>query len=284
MLNLNVNPLSHRLIIIFVLFSAFAMLLVPMSIVPIAMAGTRTPAAELKPSAELKLSGELKSTAELNSSVAPKSAAFKSEALKAKTPAKTIVTPTPSGTRAATQLSALLNDMQTYQAQFKQTVYDQNGQVIQRASGRMSLKRPGRFRWETAQPFKQLVLANRNQLWVYDPELQQATHRVLTLQPNNPASILISQKPQLLRQFDIQSLGQQRFVLRPKGKNQVVQRILLQFNGKQLIAMTLINQNNQKNQIEFSQIKINASLSDRYFEFHPPKGTQILQQSSPMKE
>jgi chaperone LolA len=58
------------------------------------------------------------------------------------------------------QLTQLLGNLKTYQADFDQVIQDKRGQTIQESTGRMALKRPGLFRWDTLKPNQQLIIAD----------------------------------------------------------------------------------------------------------------------------
>ncbi|MFK3617120.1 outer membrane lipoprotein chaperone LolA, partial [Coxiella burnetii] len=92
---------------------------------------------------------------------------------------------------ATTQLSQLLSNFRTYQAKFNQITFDGQDRVIQQSHGRVMIMRPGRFRWETDSPTKQIIITNGKTLWVYDVDLSQATQQPLAQKTNiNPASLL----------------------------------------------------------------------------------------------
>ena len=51
------------------------------------------------------------------------------------------------------------------------------GKVLRSAAGKLYLQRPGKFRWDYAEPSEQLVLADGKQIWFYDKDLAQANVR-----------------------------------------------------------------------------------------------------------
>src|SRR3990167_8322483 len=85
---------------------------------------------------------------------------------------------------AATQLSQLLQGFRTYQAYFNQTTYDHHNKILQQATGRIWIQRPGGFRWETEAPTQQVVMTDGRTLWIYDVDLAQATQQSLNQQTN----------------------------------------------------------------------------------------------------
>src|SRR5437660_1200886 len=77
-------------------------------------------------------------------------------------------------------LIQLLNNIHTMQATFKQTVLDTKGKILSRSEGKMSLQRPGQFRWDVLRPNRQLIVTNGQKIWIYDVDLEQVTVRYLT--------------------------------------------------------------------------------------------------------
>lgn len=71
-------------------------------------------------------------------------------------------------------LQKKLNEMHTMKAYFSQVVRAKN-RTVSRSSGTMALLRPGKFRWETTKPMKQVVIADGKQLWIYEAALEQVT-------------------------------------------------------------------------------------------------------------
>ena len=69
-------------------------------------------------------------------------------------------------------LISKLNSIKSLDCHFVQTVSSKNA-TISKTSGQILLSRPGRFRWETREPSAQLIVADGQNLWIYDKELEQ---------------------------------------------------------------------------------------------------------------
>src|SRR5690606_31953249 len=66
-----------------------------------------------------------------------------------------------------------------------------DGRVVESSRGRFVFERPGRFRWEVVEPFEQLLVADGEQLYFYDKDLNQVTVRSLRdALASTPAAIL----------------------------------------------------------------------------------------------
>ena len=77
-----------------------------------------------------------------------------------------------TGTR---QLDSFIQDVETFQADFEQTLYDEDSEPLQTSTGTISLKRPGRFIWSYSSPDTQEIVADGERIWLYDKDLEQVT-------------------------------------------------------------------------------------------------------------
>lgn len=181
----------------------------------------------------------------------------------------------------AGQLSSLLNNFHSMSAQFNQNIIDPNGNIIQQSSGNMALQRPGKFRWQTQRPNPQLALADGKNIWVYDPQLQQATRQKQTAINNSPGALLSGNVSKLAQQFNVKSLApiantDQGFILTPNDKNALFQSVQLYFNHGLLQTMRLKDNLDQLTLIQFHQVKNNIAINPSLFRFSPPKGVDVV--------
>lgn len=178
---------------------------------------------------------------------------------------------------AVDQLGQLLNNLQTSRADFTQTVMNSRGQILQQVSGKMTIQRPGRFRWEVMQPNRQLLIADGQRIWFYDIDLQQITiQKQKTADTDSPAALLSDAHKNLTKLFVIRPLRDvQGFTLFPKNKNALFQSITLIFQKNRLRQMRLTDKLDQQTVINFSQVELNPILSAKTFDFIVPKNKNI---------
>lgn len=185
-------------------------------------------------------------------------------------------------------LWAYLSKMHTYRANFEQTTRDANGQVVQRSYGSMALIRPGYLKWETIAPTHQLLFVNRNTVWIYDVDLEQASKSTLsTPHYNNSGALLSSSVAQIRRQFHVDSVkiqqGQTCFILHKKqtttDDDMKNDKITLCFKNAILQSMALTHHFGDETQFVFSNIRTNHLISLSIFQFTPPDGVEIIDQS-----
>jgi outer membrane lipoprotein carrier protein len=178
-------------------------------------------------------------------------------------------------------LQAQLNAHHTMTARFQQVVFVKKREVS-RASGNMALSRPGRFRWQTLQPMAQLVIADGHQLWVYDVDLEQVSVKKQDSNLGATAALFLNNDTSYLaRDFNVtlQTKGSRKdFNLVAKSAKANFQRVILHFTNKVLSGLELFDQLGQRTDIHFSGVKLNQTVSPSLFQFHVPKGVDVVQQ------
>lgn len=174
-------------------------------------------------------------------------------------------------------LQQKLFSLKSITADFHQTINGEEGSILQESSGKMSILRPGQFRWETINPTQQLIITNGKKLWLYEADLKQVT--IKTLNQNlseTPILLLTKTNLDLDRQFNIKQLNKNQFELSPKNKDKLFNTITIMFKGEKIIQLLLKNSLGQITKIQFSNIKLNQPLSLKQFSFKPPKGVDIV--------
>lgn len=177
-------------------------------------------------------------------------------------------------------LKQMLEPISTLKGEFSQSVKDKNGELIQATEGDFAIQRPGYFRWESAEPYPQLIVGTPEKLWVYDPDLEQATVR--EKQPYgqfNPSELLSGQVKGLAEQFEVNKRSEKAetlFILTPKKAHPQYQTIELRFEGGEPTSFRFSDQLNQSTEVRFNEVQVNESLQSSLFDFIPPKGTDVL--------
>ena len=182
---------------------------------------------------------------------------------------------------AGDRLKAYLKHAQSLTARFDQVVLDQEGVEIQRASGRLSLQRPFRFRWDYREPYTQLIVSDGETFWIYDEELEQVTVKPLDKAiARTPAMVLSSDRP-VERDYEIKDLGERRGLawveLIPKVRDTDYDRVRLGFEGEALRVMELVDGLGQMTRLSFSDFESNPRIDPAEFSFVPPRGVDVIE-------
>jgi len=180
---------------------------------------------------------------------------------------------------AADELVQRLNKLQSLQAQFSQSVMDGRGRVIQQTTGLMSIQRPGKFRWETYKPMKQLLIADGKHIWFYDVALQQVTVQNQRIASANSPAMLLSGVPiQLIQEFSVSKINDATYRLVPTAKDGLFQMVQLTFDNQALTNMRITDNLGQNTAINFTQIQINPTFSQGVFDFKVPRDIEVVRQ------
>lgn len=183
---------------------------------------------------------------------------------------------------AGERLDAFLDGLETLKASFRQVLIDENKQALEESEGLVYLERPDRFRWDYTAPYPQQIVADGQRVWMYEPELEQATVR-----PQNnligatPAALLSTTEP-VDKRFIVEdegagSDGRNWLRLRPRDTSASFVAIRLGFTGDVLSVMELEDSFGQTTRLEFKNLERNPSLEAGLFAFTPPAGTDVIQ-------
>ena len=167
------------------------------------------------------------------------------------------------------KLEAFLGTAGTLTAEFEQEVYDTDGTLLEQAAGSFALARPDRFIWRYRTPYEQVVLADGEQLLMYDVELEQATVSPLEAGAGSP-SMLLSGRASVLEAFTVESAtteaGLDWVRLAPQAEDTDFRLVAIGFDGEGLPReLEFVNALDQVTQIRFSDIVVNAVLDEAVF-------------------
>jgi outer membrane lipoprotein carrier protein len=177
-------------------------------------------------------------------------------------------------------LRQFLDETQTLRATFHQELLGPDSEILELATGSLSIHRPGRFSWHYAQPIDQLVVADGSNLWIYDAELDQATVAPLDdAAPASPAMLLsgdatLDTEFDVLETFEAESLSWVRLAPKPSGTD--FKEVLIGFRAGLLNQLRLLDSLDQVTTLEFFDLEINPMLSDTVFQFVPPPGVDVI--------
>lgn len=182
---------------------------------------------------------------------------------------------------AVSDLKNYLNSTQSLQANFKQTVTSQQGKV-QQSSGTLAIQRPGLFRWVYQKPFEQLIIADGKQIWLYDPDLKQATVKAMGKALESSPAALLAGNNQFERNYKLRALASSEGIdwleATPKQADPSFDLIKLGFNQGQLTQMELHDNFGQTTRIYFSALKVNPRIDASQFSFTPPKDADVIRE------
>jgi len=180
------------------------------------------------------------------------------------------------------QLSAISTDLQSFSANFEQTLYDSESNPLQSSKGTVVLMRPGKFVWRYTEPESQEIVADGKQIWLYDKELQQVTVNAIDERLAGTPLVLLMGSAPLEDEFSIKTLGPSDDIewieLTPKSTSSDFETVFIGLNAEGLAAMELRDNFGQATQIRFSEFKADVPVDEDQFKFTPPEGVDVIGQ------
>jgi len=190
------------------------------------------------------------------------------------------VSPAQAGV-AKDKLFEFYNNVKSMSASFTQTTLNKRFKAAEESKGKLTMQRPGKFRWDYTVPYEQIIVADGKKLWVYDKDLEQVTVKELDSVIGNTPALLLSGNGSLENNFEIveiqnKSTGLDWVELFPKDRDSSFTSMRLAFDEKYLKFMELVDGFGQTTQIKFTDIKNNPQLDADQFNFTPPKGVDVI--------
>lgn len=183
------------------------------------------------------------------------------------------------------QVDRFLGSLQGLQADFRQTLTDSKGQVTDRSSGMLSIRRPDRFRWDYREPHQQLIVADGTRIWLYDNDLQQVTVRRMDESLSATPAMLLSGAGNLADNFTVTETSQDAaahwVMMQPKRNDTDFKWVRLGFSADTLKFMQLADKLGQITTLEFSNVEKNPPLDPSRFTFTVPPGADVIGDASP---
>ena len=167
-------------------------------------------------------------------------------------------------------LQGFYKKVNTLSADFQQVQRDDNGNVVQQASGTFLLSRPKKFRWEYKQPYKQIILSNGKVFKFYDVDLAQVTIRDIGATLKATPALLLTGGEALNDAFHITDGGQHdgmtwvHLDAQEQGHRFQIRRSGLE--ERRAGPDGAARQSRPDHRISFGNVKINPNL--RGFEIH----------------
>ncbi len=180
----------------------------------------------------------------------------------------------------ADRVSDYFSGLETFEAEFVQTVVDSSGEQVQDSRGHVWIQRPGRFRWDYQTPYRQLIVADGERLWTYDEDLEQATVKQLDAAlSSTPAMLLSGYRPLaevMVWEPDEDNDAYAWFRLKPRADDAAVENVRIAFDGKQLAVIEVVDGFGNHTRILFSAMRRNRTLDSDLFKLQLPPGTDII--------
>jgi outer membrane lipoprotein carrier protein len=181
---------------------------------------------------------------------------------------------------ATDELRDFVKTVKSGKSTFTQTVTSPNGKR-KMSNGSFEFARPNRFRFVYEKPYAQTVVGDGTKVWIYDPDLNQASSRKTgDALANTPAALIVSNDiDKVFTLADQPSRDGVDWVLAtPKQAEGTVRSLRIGFKGHALAQLEIDDSFGQKSLIVFNGFEPNAKLPADAFVFVPPVGADVSEQ------
>jgi outer membrane lipoprotein carrier protein len=179
-------------------------------------------------------------------------------------------------------IEARYNSARTLSVQFEQK-YRVPGQMQRVETGALTLRKPGRMRWEYSSPAGKLLVSDGKRVWFYTPESRRAEWSKVKESEDlrTPLAFLLG-KLDFKREFgdfEMNEAGGAVVVkATPKTDRMPYARVEFTVTGDGVIRRLLIaGVDRSVNEFAFAGEKLNPVLPESQFQFKAPQGVEVVE-------
>ncbi|WP_394230673.1 outer membrane lipoprotein chaperone LolA [Shewanella colwelliana] len=172
-------------------------------------------------------------------------------------------------------LKQKLEELNSLHAEFSQTVTDINGKVIQQGSGTFALSVPNQFYWHLTSPDESLIVADGNDVWIYNPFAEEVS--VLDLNQAidaSPIALLVHRDEKTWQQYSV-TQENRCYQIVPKDIDAGVTKVAVCFDDNSLSMMTLEDQQGNISEFNLTEQGPVSDSQSSLFKFVVPEGVDI---------
>jgi outer membrane lipoprotein carrier protein len=177
-------------------------------------------------------------------------------------------------------LNYFFSEIHTFEARFGQIVLDEDLTEIDNSEGQVWIQRPGRFRWNYEAPDAQEIVGDSVNVWIYDIELEQVSVRTQDQAIGNSPATILAGSGDLEDDYEIEDIGSQgRFDwvnLTPRDEESGFREVRIGFEDNRLRLLELLDNLDQRTRISFIDLKENVPIPITTFDFLPPEGVDVI--------
>jgi outer membrane lipoprotein carrier protein len=173
-----------------------------------------------------------------------------------------------------------LEDLQTLQAKFSQSVLDTENATTGQMHGLFLLERPGRFRWDYVAPTNQIILADGRDVWIIEEELKHVTRHLQRFALKGTPAAFMVMEASIDDDFEVieigERMGMQWLELIPRDDDSDFNRILLAFVDNELRHMELNDKFGQISRFRFFEVQRNVPIDPELFVYEGKDDWDVL--------
>ena len=179
----------------------------------------------------------------------------------------------------SSDLSILLNKNESFQGSFNQIVFDNQGQIIEEANGKVIFKKPHFFKWIYKKPHQNQIISDGEIIYIYDPDLSQVIMSQFSQSnSNNPSLIFFQKNIEKFFKVTTKSInGELWYRCQSLSDDADYETLELKFDSQgKVLAMNIIDRLKNKILVNFEDIQTNVKINEATFLFNVPENVEII--------
>ena len=177
-------------------------------------------------------------------------------------------------------VNEFVTDVVTFSGDFEQSLIDPDGRLLETTTGTLEIQRPGRFRWVYAEPYEQWLIADGDNIWSYDVDLEQVTVKPQADALANTPAQLLGGSGEAMEQFEyggsFEESGLTWVRLLPVDTDSGFRRVELGFTDRRLDRMVFFDNLEQTTVVVFKNVVVNKPIDAGRFEFVVPDDVDVV--------
>jgi|YelNatPaOPRAMG01_1025707.scaffolds.fasta_scaffold02489_21 outer membrane lipoprotein carrier protein len=194
-----------------------------------------------------------------------------------------------SANAIAQKVQSLYDRTSTMEADFVQIASMKSLSISEQDHGIVYMKKDGKIRWDYKSPKKQLIVSNGKTIWFYMPSDNQVI--IGSFEKSfkyKPTQTFLTGMGRILEDFDVRFGNSKELpvtsneylleLIPKKHSEESPAKILLAVNKKDflIVKSAIVDRFGNITEIDFKNIKLNATLPDDLFTFTPPENVEII--------
>jgi len=181
-------------------------------------------------------------------------------------------------------INEYLSGIASFQANFKQTIFSSDNDVIDYSEGSFIIKKPEKITWNFTFPSIKKIIISDQKITTYDADLNQAVIVPFSDRHQSSLADILLKNDSLFSYYKISSEtvndNVYSVVLVQKGDRNLFTKIKITITETFLSEIKLWDTSGQSIGINFEDVILNSTIPDSSLEFSIPKGVDIFDQTT----
>ncbi len=179
------------------------------------------------------------------------------------------------------QIQKKYQGINAIKSSFEQSLVHKESGNVQKRKGELFFSKPFSVRWETKNPYPELLLITDKVVWNYLPDEEVAyKYTPDIVEGSRPLVQVITGQAQLSKDFAVKNLGKDgeytKLQLYPHDPSPDMVEAYLWVDASLIIRKaSIIDFYGNSNSLHFTKVEINPSLPQNTYSFTPPKGVDV---------